>query len=162
MKRILGVLLSILQDAVYRIGKMSFWGMALLDLCLRVFVVRPLGALLALAVSCIWISRNVDGIRVALTKFRHMYTTWGNSSEKQCPWYESKGGAEIIELVDWLSSQGVSSCNLAEEIELPDKSQWYAISKSLNEDGMFTQISGDAFVIQWRLPRKTQSGPAAA
>ncbi len=159
MQRMIFALLSLLRDAVYRIGRASFRGMALLCFCLRLLVARPLGALLAIAVSLIWVSRNGDGIRRALTKLRHQYNAWGNACE---PWYESKGRAEIGELVDWLSAQGISSCNLAEEIELPEKSQWYAVSLSLNESGLYTQIRGDAFMIKWRLPDNRQSSPEAA
>jgi hypothetical protein len=163
MKKVARVLLSAIQEIVYMIGKSPFWLIALLDLCLRLFVVRPLGALLALAVGIVWISHNWNGILLLLMKLRSRLTTWASSYKGKCPWFDSTGRAEIIELVDWLSAQGVSYCNLADEMQLPEQSQWYAISRGLNEAGIFTQISGDAFYLTWRLPRKAaQSDPEAA
>ncbi len=162
MQKVANTLLSATQELVYLIGKSPFWLVALLDLCLRLFVVKPLGALLALAVGCVWISRNWNGILLWLMKLRSRYTAWANNYKDKCPWFDSTGRAEIIELVDWLSAQGVTYCNLADEMQLPDKSQWYAISRGLNEAGMLTQITGDAFYLTWHLPRKAQSGPKAA
>ncbi len=162
MKKVASVLLSALQEIVYLIGKSPFWLVALLDLCLRLFIVRPLGALLALAVGCVWLVHNWNGLLLLLMKLRSRYTAWANNYKGKCPWFDSTGRTEIIELVDWLSAQGVSYCNLADEMQLPDKSQWYAISRGLNEAGILTQISDDAFYITWRLPRKAQSGPDAA
>jgi len=162
MQKVKTTLLSVLRDAVHLIGKSPFWLVALLDLGLRLFVVKPLGALLAIAVGCVWISRNIEVIRLTLMKLRHRYTTWANAYEKKCPWFERQGRAEIVELIDWLSAQGVSYCNLADEMELPDKSQWYAISKGINELGILTQVTNDAFYVTWHLPRKKQNKPDAA
>lgn len=162
MQKITSALLSAIREIVYLIGKAPFWLVALLDLCLRLFVVRPLGALLALAVGCVWVSRNRGRILLTLMKRRRRYAAWSNNYKEKSEWFDGAGRGEIIGLVDWLAAQGVTYCNLADEMQLPDKSQWYAISKGLNEAGILTQITGDAFYITWRLPRKAQNASHAA
>jgi len=154
MQNVFSALLSIIRQNVFLIGKSSFWLIALVDLLLRIFVVQPFGALLAIIVSTIWIIKNIGKIQTFFSKLGRRFATSTNGDEKKSSWLESTGQKEIMELIDWLSSQGITYCNLADEMELPGKSQWLGISQFLNRNGILTQIAGDEFNITWHLPRK--------
>ena len=51
-----------------RIDRMTFWGMALLCLLLRLFGIYPVGAGAAVLVSSVWIIRNLPRVRSVLLK----------------------------------------------------------------------------------------------
>ena len=62
MQKIIAVLLSVLLHACKTIVMLSFWRMAFIAFLLRIFVVYPIGPLLALLMGVVWCIGNVDRI----------------------------------------------------------------------------------------------------
>ena len=86
LKQISQRLIETLKPVGNRIGKMSFWGMALLCFFLRLFVVHPLGAMLALISSSIWLYWNFHGVRLALLKVLSGLTSAMGGNEQRSLW----------------------------------------------------------------------------
>jgi len=128
---------------------LSFWTMALLCLGLRCFVKYPLGPLLALVVGTVWCVENMESVRRFFRVVQGKVTGHAKGCESSSLWYEHGGREQIGELIAALSAKGKCFCNLAEEIKMPPQSHWFAIGKALGEQGVKTQISGDAFFIAW-------------
>ncbi len=62
MQKIIAVLLSVLLHVCKTIVILSFWRMAFIAFLLRIFVVYPIGPLLALLMGVVWCIGNVDRI----------------------------------------------------------------------------------------------------
>lgn len=152
-KRLLKKLIDIFGPIAKQIGKMSFGGMALLCLVLRLFVVYPLGPGAAILSGCIWAYWNLNFVKTTVLK-----GLWGimgalGGHEQQSIWFEHEGRNKIIEVIDRLSAQGINYCNLVEQIEdLPPETQWYAICSGLKAMGIVAQSTRHALYITWRLP----------
>lgn len=143
---------TILRPFYRLIEGSPFWAMALFCLFLRLFVKRPLGALLALIIGCVWVYSNMSFVKIFCSSFRSRMSVSLHGYEKQSLWYEHEGRGKIDALIARLSADGVCYCNLAERMgDLPPASHWYAISIALKAKGVTTQISGKAFYISWRL-----------
>jgi hypothetical protein len=126
---------------------MGFWKMALLCFVFRYFVLRPLGAVLALLTGTLWCIENTDTVR----RFFHMIHSkvqgGTNTDVTSSLWYENGGREKIEQEIQRVTSQEERFCNLAECIHLPPASHWPAIARSLSSQGIQTQVSGDAFYI---------------
>lgn len=152
-KKLLKRTFSVLHPVAVKIGKLTFWGIALLGLILRIFVMRPFGALLALTAGCIWIYYNIHMVKQLLINLLTGLTRLFSGDVETSLWFEYEGREKIRELISALSMQGVSYCNLVEQIkDLPPVNHWYAISKGLHNMGIVTQVSRSAFYITWHLP----------
>lgn len=152
MEKVKTVFLSSSRQIFFLIVGAPFWMLALLDLFLRLFMVRPLGALLAVGANCIWFWYNRKKVG---RYFGQLYQRLSSSArtagaEKTSLWYENEGRDKIARLMNSLSAQGVYYCNLASELSLPPKSHWGAISRGLNALGVATQVSDGAFYIAWK------------
>lgn len=143
-----------LKPVAVKFGNMSFWGVALICLLLRILMVRPMGALAALAVGCVWAYWNISVMKRFLTKLLDGLSRLVGGYEKSSLWF-GHGGRDTIEaLIALLTVQGVNYCNLVEQIEgFPDESHWYAISNGLRDMGILTQLSHNAFYITWHIPQ---------
>lgn len=136
-----------------KVGQLPFWGMAFLCLVLRLFMVCPLGACAAIAVSCVWLYWNMAGFKTVVLK-----GLWGllkrfGGHEQHSLWFEHEGRQKICAVISRLSGQGSSSCDLAKELDdLPSENQWYAICSGLNGMGIMTQVSHKSLYIVWHLP----------
>lgn len=154
-------LLKASKPIAAKIGKMSFWWMALLCFFLRLFVVYPLGALLALISSCIWLYWNFHGVRLALLKLLSSLNSALGGNEQRSLWYDNEGREKICELIGRLSKQGIHYCNLVEELpDFPSENHWYAISNGLREMGIQSQASRLAFYIYWAAAPGASTNPA--
>lgn len=150
---------AMLKSVAVKIGKMSFWWMALLCFFLRLFVVSPLGALLALISSCIWIYWNFHGVCLALLKVLSGLVSAMGGNEQRSLWYDNEGREKIRDLIARLSKQGIHYCNLVEELpDFPSENHWYAISNGLKEMGVLSQASRHAFYIYWPLQEGAEPG----
>ena len=111
-------------EAAKKIGRLPFWGMAFLCLLLRLFMLYPLGACAAAVIGCIWLYWNVAGFKTAVLK-----GLWGllktlGGCEQRSLWFEHEGRQKIGAVIHRLSVQGVSCCDLAEEVDdLPPENQ---------------------------------------
>lgn len=152
MQKTASTLLSALRQARDITAAAPFWFMALIAFLLRLVVIRPLGAILALSMGAVWCWGNMPRIKVLVQKARSWFTAWSAGYEQKSLWYDSVGRNQIATLIQKLSAQGISYCDLATEISLPQKSHWYAISQGLNKMDVITQISDSAFYIAWKLP----------
>ena len=159
LKQISQRLIETLKPVGNRIGKMSFWGMALLCFFLRLFVVHPLGAMLALISSSIWLYWNFHGVRLALLKVLSGLTSAMGGNEQRSLWYDNEGREKIRDLIARLSKQGIHYCNLVVELpDFPSENHWYAISNGLKEMGVLSQASRHAFYIYWPLQEGADPG----
>ena len=140
-------------EVAKKIGRLPFWGMAFLCLLLRLFMLYPLGACAAVVIGCIWLYWNVADVKTAVLK-----GLWGllktlGGCEQRSLWFEHEGRQKIGAVIHRLSVQGVSCCDLAEEVDdLPPENQWYAICLGLNTMGIMTQVSRHSLYIAWHLP----------
>lgn len=128
---------------------LSFWTMSLICLGLRCFVKYPLGPLLALVVGTVWCIENMDSVRRFFRVVQGKMSGCARGCESSSLWYDHGGREQIGELIATLTGKGKYFCNLAEEIKMPPQSHWDIIGKALNEQGVKTQISKDAFFIAW-------------
>jgi len=152
MQNVKDTLLSMLRKARDMIAAAPFWLMAFIAFLLRLVVVWPLGALLALSMGVVWCWGNMPRVREFMRNVRSRFTAWSGGYEQKSLWYDNVGRNQITALIERLSAQGVSYCDLAVEISLPPVSHWYSISRELNRLDILTQISGGAFCIAWKLP----------
>lgn len=152
-----------LRPVAMKIGRLSFWRAALLGLALRLFLLRPLGALLALAAGCVWMYYNIRMMKQLLLGLFSGLTRLLSGDVETSLWYEHGGREKIRALIALLTVQGVSYCELTEQIEdLPPETHWCAISKGLREMGIVTQVTRGAFYISWHLPRAGAADSNAA
>lgn len=155
--------LAALRPVAAKVGRLSFLSVALLGLVLRLFITRPFGALLALTAGCIWMYYNIHQFKQLLLGLLSGLTRMLSGDVETSLWFEHGGRDKIRSLIALLSVQGVSYCNLAEQIEdLPPESHWCAISKGLCEMGIVTQVTRGAFFISWHLPRAGAADANAA
>jgi hypothetical protein len=70
MKNAKNALVSLFCRTCALIASSSFWIMAFIAYLLRIFVVPPFGALLAITVSIIWCIGNVENIRAFIGSVR--------------------------------------------------------------------------------------------
>lgn len=150
--------LEVLRPITVRIGKMSFWGMALLCCLLRLFVVVPLGALLAISSSCVWLYQNFNFFKLGLLKTLSALVRTLGGYEQRSLWFEHEGREKIRDLITRLSNEHISYCNLVEQLpDFPSESHWYAISNGLKDMGILSQTAHHAFYISWHLPERAAS-----
>lgn len=152
MQSITSTLLSMLRKARNIIAAAPFWLMAFVAFLLRLFVVRPLGALLALSMGVVWCWGNMPRVRKFTRNISGRFAAWSGGYEQKSLWYDNVGRNQIAALIERLSAQGIGYCDLAGTISLPPVSHWHAISRELNRLDIRTQISGGAFYIAWKLP----------
>lgn len=152
MQNVTSTLLSTLRKARDITVAAPFWLMAFIAFLLRLLVVYPLGALLALSMGVVWCWGNMPRVRAFTQNIRGRFASWSGGYEQKSLWYDNAGQKQITALVERLSAQGISYCDLAAEINLPPISHWYAIRRELNRLEILTQISGGAFYIAWKLP----------
>ena len=157
-KDICGKMHSAVHPFIPKIGRLSFWKTALICLVFRLFVVFPLGQILALTVGCIWMYRNISMFKFAVLKGLWCAIGLFGGYEKKSLWFDHEGKNTILSLVEKLSAQGISYCNLNENMEdMPPASHWYAISSELNNMGILTQMTGNTFYISWHLPQRNNA-----
>ena len=153
LREIVSRLWEAARRAAKKVGRLPFWGMALLCFALRLFVVCPLGVCAATAVGCVWLYWDLAGFKAAVLK-----GLWGllkalGGYEQRSLWFEHEGRQKICAVIHRLSVQGASCCDLAEELDdLPPENQWYAICSGLNAMGIITQVSRRSLYIAWHLP----------
>ena len=152
MKIATDVILSTFRQARIMTVAAPFWGMAFAAFLMRLLILPPIGALLALMVGIIWCWGNMPLIQNFLKKIRKNYTVWRRGYEQKSLWFDNVGRKQIVALIDRLSANEISYCDLVAEIKMPHASHWYAISCELNKLGILTQISYNAFYIAWKLP----------
>ena len=144
---------NVVGGAAKRIGKLPFWGVAFLCLLLRLFVLYPLGAGAATIIGCVWLYWNVAGVKTVVLKGLWTLVKTLGGCEQHSLWFEHEGRQKICAVINRLSVQGVSCCDLAEELDdLPPENQWYAICNALNTMGIMTQASRHSLYIAWHLP----------
>lgn len=157
-KELLSQAAKLLKPMVAAMEHMSFWGVAFLCLLLRIFMVRPVGAVCALVVGGLWAYRNISPLKCFFAKLFDQLARLVGGYDKTSLWFEHGGRDTIETLVALLSVQGVNYSNLVEQIEdFPEQSHWYAISNALREMGILTQLSHNAFYITWHLPQPSSS-----
>lgn len=139
--------------AAVKVGRMSFWRMALLCLALRLFVVAPLGAAAAAASGCVWAFWNLSFLKEILLKGLWALLRALGGHEQQSVWFEHEGRDKIRAVVSRLSEEGVNYCDLAKQLDdLPPENQWYAICSGLSAMGIIAQASHNSLYITWHLP----------
>ena len=150
--------LKAIRPVVVRVGKMSFWAMALMCCLLRLFVVYPLGSLLAIAGGCTWLYQNFNFFKLGLLKALSALMRVLGSYEQKSIWFEREGRGKIRNLITRFSNENISYCNLVEQIpDFPSESHWYAISNGLKDMGILSQTAHHAFYISWHLPERAAS-----
>ena len=152
MKTVTDTLLSAIRQVHIMIVAAPFWLMAFVALLMRLFMIPPVGALLALTMGVIWCLGNMPRVDEFCRNIRNRYTAWRRGYEQKSLWFDNVGRDQIIDLMDRLSASEVCYCDLAAEINMPPASHWYAISRELNKMGVLTQISPKAFYVAWKLP----------
>lgn len=156
MKKVSKKSLEVIHSITVRIGKMSFWAMALMCCLLRLFVVHPLGGLLAIAGGCTWLYQNFNFFKLGLLKTLSALIRGLGGYEQKSLWFENEGREKIRSLITRLSNENISYCNLVEQIpDFPSESHWYAISNGLKDMGILSQTARHAFYISWHLPEQT-------
>ena len=147
--------LKAIRPVVVRVGKMSFWAMALMCCLLRLFVVYPLGSLLAIAGGCTWLYQNFNFFKLGLLKTLSALVRTLGGYEQRSLWFEHEGREKIRDLITRLSNEHISYCNLVEQLpDFPSESHWYAISNGLKDMGILSQAAHHAFYISWHLPEQ--------
>jgi len=144
------------KKLVTLIGTMRFWHVAGLCFLFRVFVTYPIGTLLALVTGTIWGVSNLGMLRQKASTLQCNMAAWTNESAESL-WFKHEGRQQILALINQLSAQGTSYCNLTSHLSMPPKAQWNAIRNGLHDMGIVSQIAGDSFYITWHLPGQ-QSG----
>lgn len=115
----------------------------------------PIGWLAAMTIGVYWAVKNKEFIRWWVQQLHCRLIFWLNGIQDRSLWFEQEGREQILSLVERLSAEGRSYCDLAKELELPAYSHWHAISKGLNELGILSQMTNTSFYILWKLPDKT-------
>lgn len=150
MQNITTSLIFIFQKFRDMTAASPFWLMAFVAFMLRLIVIRPLGALLAITISIAWCWGNMSIVNKFIQNILRRLAMWGNVNEQKSLWYDNVGQKCIMELIFNFSAQGIYCCELTAEISLPPVSHWYAISRELEKQDILTQISGGAFYIAWK------------
>ena len=101
---------------------MGFWKMALLCFLFRCFMLRPLGAVLALVVGTLWCIENMDTVRRFFRVAREKVQSGTKSSITSSLWYENGGREKIEHEILQMTSKGEHFCNLAGCVQLPPQS----------------------------------------
>ena len=136
------------------IADQPFWVVALVVVGVWKLVKWPLGWLAALTIGIYWLVKNRDFLLWWMQQINGRCVFWRKGIQDRRLWFDQEGRGKILALVERLSAEGRCYCNLAEEMELPCYSHWYAIGKGLNEYGILSQMTTTSFYILWQADQK--------
>mgnify|MGYP003623926469 CR=1 FL=1 len=132
------------------IADQSFWVIALVTFGVWKLVKWPIGWMAALTIGIYWLVKNRDFLLWWMQQLNCRLIFWLNGIQDHSMWFDQEGREKILALIERLSAEGKSYCNLAEELELPGYAHWYDISNGLNEYGIISQITTNSFYIMWK------------
>jgi len=137
-----------------KVVRFSFWETAFLCFLLRLFVAPPFGAVLALAVGCLWLYRNFETIKISARRALDTLIELDDQEKEACSvWFDEVGRDEIQSVIGRLSNERVNTCNLVQVLEdFPPEEQWEAIREELLKMQILSQTTDYAFYITWALP----------